>query len=105
MLWSRQDEEIHSSRSNLNYLHRLDRTPIFYITATVKVIKCFFSFFPLILSPNSNDGCFQRYFRLSRTQFEDLLSHVGGQISFGDTNHRHCTSRCRMPVHLSSLSK
>ncbi|KAK5608526.1 hypothetical protein CRENBAI_024231 [Crenichthys baileyi] len=31
---------------------------------------------------------FQRY--LSRTQFEDLLLHVGGRISLQDTNYRHC---------------
>ncbi|MEQ2249263.1 hypothetical protein ILYODFUR_027556 [Ilyodon furcidens] len=36
-----------------------------------------------------DDGRFQRYFRLSRTQFEDLLSRVGRQISLQDTNYRH----------------
>ncbi|MEQ2227550.1 hypothetical protein ILYODFUR_038759 [Ilyodon furcidens] len=37
-----------------------------------------------------DDGRFQRYLRLSRTQFEDLLSRVGGQISPWDTNYRRC---------------
>ncbi|MED6274619.1 hypothetical protein CHARACLAT_018167 [Characodon lateralis] len=37
-----------------------------------------------------DDGRFQRYFRLSRTQCEDLQSHVGRQISLRDTNYRRC---------------
>ncbi len=35
-----------------------------------------------------DDGRFQRYFRLSRSQFDDLLSHVVGRISLQDTNYR-----------------
>ncbi|MED6289180.1 hypothetical protein CHARACLAT_000123 [Characodon lateralis] len=31
---------------------------------------------------------FQQYFRLSRTQFEDLRSHVGRRIGHRDTNYR-----------------
>ncbi|MED6279649.1 hypothetical protein CHARACLAT_002992 [Characodon lateralis] len=30
-----------------------------------------------------DDGRFQRYFRLSRTQLEDLLSHVGRRLASG----------------------
>ncbi|MED6286978.1 hypothetical protein CHARACLAT_011754 [Characodon lateralis] len=37
-----------------------------------------------------DDGRFQRYFSLSRTQFEDLLSRVGRQIGLQDTNYRRC---------------
>ncbi|MED6285349.1 hypothetical protein CHARACLAT_028406 [Characodon lateralis] len=37
-----------------------------------------------------DDGRFQRYFRLSRTQFKDLLSRVGRRISLRDTNYRRC---------------
>ncbi|RXN15769.1 ANTAGONIST OF LIKE HETEROCHROMATIN PROTEIN 1-like protein [Labeo rohita] len=37
-----------------------------------------------------DDSCFQRYFRLSRCRFDDLLSHVGGRISLQDTNYRCC---------------
>ncbi|MEQ2297893.1 hypothetical protein AMECASPLE_039458 [Ameca splendens] len=37
-----------------------------------------------------DDGRFQRYFRLSRTQFEDLLSCVGRRIRLRDTNYRRC---------------
>ncbi|XP_034022473.1 protein ANTAGONIST OF LIKE HETEROCHROMATIN PROTEIN 1 [Thalassophryne amazonica] len=35
-----------------------------------------------------DDGRFQRYFRLSRTQFEDLLSRIGATIRLQDTNYR-----------------
>ncbi|KAK5617383.1 hypothetical protein CRENBAI_006787 [Crenichthys baileyi] len=35
-----------------------------------------------------DDGRFQRYFRLSRTQFEDLLSCVGRRIGLRDINYR-----------------
>ncbi|KAK5603227.1 hypothetical protein CRENBAI_012191 [Crenichthys baileyi] len=37
-----------------------------------------------------DDGRFQQYFRLSRTQFEDLLSRVGRRIGLRDTNYRRC---------------
>ncbi|MEQ2222401.1 hypothetical protein ILYODFUR_025888 [Ilyodon furcidens] len=37
-----------------------------------------------------DDGRFQWYFCLSRTQFEDLLSHVGRRIGLRDTNYRRC---------------
>ncbi|KAK5615425.1 putative bifunctional methylenetetrahydrofolate dehydrogenase/cyclohydrolase 2, partial [Crenichthys baileyi] len=37
-----------------------------------------------------DDGRFQRFFRLSRTQFEDLLSCVGRRIGLQDTNYRGC---------------
>ncbi|MED6256945.1 hypothetical protein ATANTOWER_002716 [Ataeniobius toweri] len=44
----------------------------------------------LLQEQRLDDGRFQRYFRLSRTQFEDLLLLVGGQISLQDTYYRHC---------------
>ncbi|KAK5623898.1 hypothetical protein CRENBAI_000183 [Crenichthys baileyi] len=37
-----------------------------------------------------DDGRFQWYLCLSRAQFEDLLSHVGGRISLRDTHYRRC---------------
>ncbi|MEQ2301561.1 hypothetical protein AMECASPLE_037283 [Ameca splendens] len=37
-----------------------------------------------------DDGRFQRYFCLSRTQFEDLLSRVGRRIGLRDTNYWRC---------------
>ncbi|KAK7939069.1 hypothetical protein WMY93_002395 [Mugilogobius chulae] len=35
-----------------------------------------------------DDGRFQRYFRLSIAQFDDLLSRVGARITLQDTNYR-----------------
>ncbi|MED6268001.1 hypothetical protein CHARACLAT_017825 [Characodon lateralis] len=35
-----------------------------------------------------HEGRFQRYFCLSRTQFEDLLSRVGRRIGLRDTNYQ-----------------
>ena len=35
-----------------------------------------------------DDGRFQRYFRLTVTQFEDLLARIGARISRLDTNYR-----------------
>ncbi|MEQ2284882.1 hypothetical protein AMECASPLE_026123 [Ameca splendens] len=43
-----------------------------------------------ILQEQLDQGRFERYYRLSRTQFEDLLPRVGGQISLRDTNYRSC---------------
>ncbi|KAK5603880.1 hypothetical protein CRENBAI_026464 [Crenichthys baileyi] len=37
-----------------------------------------------------DNGRFQWYFRLFRTEFEDLLSHAGGRNSLQDTNYRRC---------------
>ncbi|KAK5615116.1 hypothetical protein CRENBAI_005520 [Crenichthys baileyi] len=37
-----------------------------------------------------DDGRFQRYFHLSRNQFEDLLSRVGRRIGLQDNNYRCC---------------
>ncbi|RXN37677.1 ANTAGONIST OF LIKE HETEROCHROMATIN PROTEIN 1-like protein [Labeo rohita] len=36
-----------------------------------------------------DDGRFQRYFRLDREQFDNLLSQVGLRIARQDTNYRH----------------
>ena len=39
------------------------------------------------------DDCrFQRYLRLSVSQFEDLLARVSGRITMQDTNYRHSIS-------------
>ncbi|MEQ2310258.1 hypothetical protein AMECASPLE_007022 [Ameca splendens] len=50
----------------------------------------------LLQEQRLDDGRFQLYFCLSRTQFEDLLFCVGGRISLRDTNYRHCipTAEC-----------
>ncbi|MEQ2315695.1 hypothetical protein AMECASPLE_025099, partial [Ameca splendens] len=48
---------------------------------------------PLFLSVSElrlDDGQFQRYFHLSRTQFEDLLSRVGIRIGLRDNNYQRC---------------
>ncbi|XP_058628314.1 uncharacterized protein zgc:194221 [Onychostoma macrolepis] len=45
-------------------------------------------FHQLLQELRLDDGRFQRYFRLSRSQFDDLLSRVGGRISRQDTNYR-----------------
>ncbi|XP_067270790.1 uncharacterized protein [Pseudorasbora parva] len=47
-------------------------------------------FHQLLQELRLDDGRFQRYFRLSRSQFDDLLSRVGGRISLQDTNYRRC---------------
>ena len=39
-----------------------------------------------------DDGRFQRYFQLSRAQFDDLLARVGARISRQDTNCRRSIS-------------
>ncbi len=45
-------------------------------------------FHQLLQELRLDDDRFQRYFRLSRSQFDDLLSRVGGRISLQDTNYR-----------------
>ncbi|MED6238695.1 hypothetical protein ATANTOWER_027770 [Ataeniobius toweri] len=63
-----------------------------------------------------DDDRFQQYFRLSGTQFEDLLSCVGRRIGLWDTNYQCCipaaeclsiclrlASRCRCKAPFSSL--
>lgn len=35
-----------------------------------------------------DDVRYQRHFRLSRPQFDDLLCRVGGRVSLQDTSHR-----------------
>ncbi|KAK5617039.1 hypothetical protein CRENBAI_016523 [Crenichthys baileyi] len=56
----------------------------------------------LLLEQCLVDGRFQRYFCLSRTQFEDLLSHVGGRISPRDTSYRCWIPAAEHLPHLSS---
>ncbi len=52
-----------------------------------------------------DDGHFQRYFRLSRSQFDDLLSRVSGRISLQDTNYRHSTPPAeRLSICLHSVN-
>ncbi|MED6243376.1 hypothetical protein ATANTOWER_019288 [Ataeniobius toweri] len=60
----------------------------------------------LLMEQCLDDGCFQRYFCLSRNQFEDLLSHVGGQISPRDTIYRRWIPAAeRLPIRLRQGSK
>lgn len=42
----------------------------------------------LIQELRLDDGRFQRYFRLTVSQFEDLLTRIGAKISRQDTNYR-----------------
>ncbi|MED6256609.1 hypothetical protein ATANTOWER_030354 [Ataeniobius toweri] len=58
----------------------------------------------LLQEQRLNDGHFQRYFYLSRTQFDDLLLHVGGRISLQDTNWRCIPAAERLSI-FSSVSK
>ncbi|KAK5612854.1 hypothetical protein CRENBAI_005522 [Crenichthys baileyi] len=51
-----------------------------------------------------DDGRFQRYFHLSRTQFEDLLSHAGDSQPLGH-QLQVLDLCCRTPAHLSSVPK
>ncbi|XP_030216454.1 uncharacterized protein LOC115546823 [Gadus morhua] len=52
-----------------------------------------------------DDGRFQRYFRLSRAQFDDLLARVGARISRQDTNYRRSISTAeRLSVCLRFLA-
>ncbi|KAK5619050.1 hypothetical protein CRENBAI_001700 [Crenichthys baileyi] len=60
----------------------------------------FGEYYHLLQELRLDEGRFKQYFRLSRTQFEDLLPHVRGGISLWDTSYKHC----RMPVNLSSGS-
>lgn len=43
----------------------------------------------LLQEPRLDDSRFQRYFRLTLAQFEDLLARIGARISRLDTNYRH----------------
>lgn len=45
-------------------------------------------FHKLVLELRLDEVCFQGYFRLSRAQFDDLLSRVGPSIARADTNYR-----------------
>ncbi|XP_056441440.1 uncharacterized protein LOC130378857 [Gadus chalcogrammus] len=52
-----------------------------------------------------DDGRFQRYFRLSRAKFDDLLARVGARISRQDTNYRRSISASeRLSVRLRTLA-
>eukprot|EP00064_Thunnus_orientalis_P022932 superscaffoldBa00008193_g23154 len=48
-----------------------------------------------------DDGRFQRYFRLTRAQSDDLLARIGARILWLDTNYRRSVSAA--PVHLSPI--
>ncbi len=42
-----------------------------------------------------DDGRFQRYFRLDREQFDNLLSKVGPRIARQDTNYRRAINAAK----------
>ncbi|MEQ2229491.1 hypothetical protein ILYODFUR_019312 [Ilyodon furcidens] len=52
--------------------------------------KQFEEYHHLLQELRLDEGRFQWYFCLSRAQFEELLSHIGGRISHQDTNYRCC---------------
>ncbi|KAK5600969.1 hypothetical protein CRENBAI_006083 [Crenichthys baileyi] len=59
----------------------------------------------LLQEQGLDDAHFQRYFRLSRIQFEDLLPCVGGRISLRDTHYRRCIPAAeRLPISLRSYT-
>ncbi|XP_029912989.1 uncharacterized protein LOC115363054 [Myripristis murdjan] len=49
-------------------------------------------FHHLLQEPRLDDGHFQRYFRLTGAQFEELLARVGARISWLGTNYRRSIS-------------
>ncbi len=49
-------------------------------------------FHRLVQELRMDDGRFQRYFRLTRAQFDDLLGRIGARISRQDTNYRRSIS-------------
>ncbi len=53
-----------------------------------QILQSLGEFHHLFQELHLDDGRFQRYFRLCRSQFDDLLSHIGGRISLQDTNYR-----------------
>ncbi len=62
-------------------------------------------FHQLLQELRLDDGHFQLYFRLSRSQFDDLLSRVGRRISLQDTNYRRSsTCRERLAICLRSVN-
>lgn len=49
-------------------------------------------FHHLVQELRLDDGRFQSYFRLNRSQFDDLLGRIGARISLQDTNYRRSIS-------------
>ncbi|CAM4723228.1 unnamed protein product [Leuciscus chuanchicus] len=59
-----------------------------WVHQTLRRRTQFGEFHHLLQELRLDDGRFQRYFRLSRAQFDDLLSRIGARITLQDTNYR-----------------
>ncbi|XP_051959647.1 uncharacterized protein LOC127627338 [Xyrauchen texanus] len=59
-----------------------------WVHQTLRRRSQFGEFHHLLQELRLDDGRFQRYFRLSRAQFDDLLSRIGARITLQDTNYR-----------------
>uniref|UniRef100_A0A3B4BHK8 DDE Tnp4 domain-containing protein n=1 Tax=Periophthalmus magnuspinnatus TaxID=409849 RepID=A0A3B4BHK8_9GOBI len=59
-----------------------------------KIQRCseFAEFHHLLQELRLDDQRFQRYFRVTQAQFNDLLSRIGVRITYEDTNYRHSIS-------------
>lgn len=67
---------------------RRRRTRRYWVNKTLRRRPSFGEYHHLFQELRLDDGRFQRYFRLSSSQFEELLSRVGAQITRRDTNYR-----------------
>lgn len=59
-----------------------------WIHQTIRRREEFGEFHHLLQELRQDEVRFQRYFRLSRPQFDDLLSRIGARITYQDTNYR-----------------
>nr|XP_055056158.1 uncharacterized protein LOC129440693 [Misgurnus anguillicaudatus] len=59
-----------------------------WVHETIRRRTQFGEYHHLLQELRLDDGRFQRYFRLSRAQFDELLSRVGARITLQDTNYR-----------------
>ncbi|XDV26067.1 hypothetical protein PO909_029865 [Leuciscus waleckii] len=67
---------------------RRDHRRCIWVHQTLRRQTQFGKFHHLLQELRLDDGRFQRYFRLSRAQFDDLLSRIGARITLQDTNYR-----------------
>ncbi|XP_059367678.1 uncharacterized protein zgc:194221 isoform X3 [Carassius carassius] len=76
-----------------------------WVHQTLRRRSQFGEFHHLLQELRLDDGRFQRYFRLSRAQYDDLLSHVGASITLQDTNYRRSiTAAERLSICLRTIA-
>lgn len=63
-----------------------------WVSDTVRRRRQLGEFHRLLQELRLDDGRFQRYFRLTTAQFDDLLGRIGARISRQDTNYRRSIS-------------